>query len=624
MAWLNVVRQRDWFLLVIAVVPPLLLFPKLDAACLWQDEAETALLARCILIHGYPLAHDGHRIISDQPGQVDLNDDGVWIWTSWFHNYVAAASFAVFGESTWSARLPFVLIGWGAILLSYRVFRSMTRDRLLSRLATVLLILSVPFLLHARQCRYYTLLTFFTMLHAWGYLRLVRTERRRFLMFVVGGVGLYYSFFPQLFASMIAMGVHLLFRHRNARATVRFGCGAICIAAFTLPFFIYTRSWARDYENIGHGFDSLPRYLSCIRAYLAHVHVYCWPFALALPLAWRFGSGWRSLRRWVIGLAATTWLIVWLAAETAPASAVSFGAVCVTVVLLAAAGLWWLRASSVSARGVEAAERDEWVSLVALLLGVTVLLSAAVCPFPFFRYLVGVLPLFALATAGTVLAVTYRRWWAAFPLTVLLVGSDAVHYTPLYAAATQTLIAGGRALHSQAAIKSYMDTGIKYGHVPTNGVTLTVLLKSGRGPHWFYIEYPLSNYFRELTHDYEGPVEGVIRYLAEHARPEDTVVTSYEHFPLLFYTDLNIEREYTPDAGKGRPEWLFLHSARSVQLLAAVERAGDVSKYERAPVHAHELDWDNIPEPYWHRFVTPKDRKKVVLVKLREQFRRPR
>ena len=90
---------RDPFWIVLILLAPLLLFPNLGNRFLWQDEAETALLARSVVQHGYPLAHDGQRTISDQPGSPDVNDAGVWIWTPWLQLYPVAASFALLGES---------------------------------------------------------------------------------------------------------------------------------------------------------------------------------------------------------------------------------------------------------------------------------------------------------------------------------------------------------------------------------------------------------------------------------------------------------------------------------------------------------------------------------------------
>ncbi len=190
------VSQHFWFLAVLVVVPPFLLFPRLGQVCLWQDEAETALLGKAILLHGYPLAADGETLISDQPGRVDSNPAGIWIWTPWLQHYVAALSFAIFGLTTWAARLPFALLGWAVLFIAYVALNDVTGNLRFSRYAVALLALSVPFLLHARQCRYYMLLALFSVVYAWGYLRLARLARGGAALFIVGGIGLCHSFPP--------------------------------------------------------------------------------------------------------------------------------------------------------------------------------------------------------------------------------------------------------------------------------------------------------------------------------------------------------------------------------------------------------------------------------------------
>src|SRR5215470_5794462 len=82
----------------------------LDRPRLWVDEAETALLARSIRVYGIPEARVGSDLISQEIGR-EFGPDLVWRWTPWLDKYVAAGSFALLGESTFAARLPFALIG---------------------------------------------------------------------------------------------------------------------------------------------------------------------------------------------------------------------------------------------------------------------------------------------------------------------------------------------------------------------------------------------------------------------------------------------------------------------------------------------------------------------------------
>jgi hypothetical protein len=80
-------------------------FYNLGGRALWGDEAETATLARNILKFGLPKVDDGVNHISLHGDKYDARD-GIWTWSPWLQEYVAAASFAAFGTTTWAARAP--------------------------------------------------------------------------------------------------------------------------------------------------------------------------------------------------------------------------------------------------------------------------------------------------------------------------------------------------------------------------------------------------------------------------------------------------------------------------------------------------------------------------------------
>ena len=54
---------RDPILLAITILAALLLLGRLGDRVLWQDEAETGLLAKSILRSGLPIASDGKNVV---------------------------------------------------------------------------------------------------------------------------------------------------------------------------------------------------------------------------------------------------------------------------------------------------------------------------------------------------------------------------------------------------------------------------------------------------------------------------------------------------------------------------------------------------------------------------------
>ena len=159
--------RPDWPLVGILVLAAFLLFYHLGQRPFWQDEAETACLAKSVLRTGLPFACDGINTVSQEEGLEFNPDDGcLWRWSPWIQIYVQAIGFAVGGLDTAAGRAPFALAALLAIYWTYRLVRRHFGDRSWALVAASLLTLSVPFLLIGRQARYYaigTLLVLWTL-----------------------------------------------------------------------------------------------------------------------------------------------------------------------------------------------------------------------------------------------------------------------------------------------------------------------------------------------------------------------------------------------------------------------------------------------------------------------------
>lgn len=138
----------------LVLVAALLIFPGLGDRYLWDDEAETALLAKNVLRFGVPVAWDGASLISQECG-ADYDANYLWRQTPWLPIHLTAASFALFGAGAFAARLPFAFLGLLAVPSMYLLARRVFSDRATALVAAASLLLSVPFLLYVRQCRYY-------------------------------------------------------------------------------------------------------------------------------------------------------------------------------------------------------------------------------------------------------------------------------------------------------------------------------------------------------------------------------------------------------------------------------------------------------------------------------------
>jgi hypothetical protein len=155
-------------ILILLALAAFLLLYGLDNRPFWQDEAETAGLAKNVLKYGVPRAYDGLNIISQEQGR-EYDADFLWRWSPWLQICVAAAGFSLGGLTTLAGRLPFALMGLACIFMVYRLVRHNFNDRAWALWAATLLTCSVPFLLFARQCRYYSLGALLTLMSLYAF-----------------------------------------------------------------------------------------------------------------------------------------------------------------------------------------------------------------------------------------------------------------------------------------------------------------------------------------------------------------------------------------------------------------------------------------------------------------------
>lgn len=258
-------------------------FKNLGSTSLWQDEAETAVLARHTLHFGVPKVFDGLNLVSQNLG-TDHDEHGVWNYSPWLGIYLTAASFALFGESNVTARLPFVLASLVTLLFLYKSARRWSGDRRVAGLAIWLNLLSVPFLLHARQCRYYVLDALFALYFYYAYETLVHENTRRRTAgfhFIASSLLLFHSNFLVFFAVAGGVFIHfMLFVPGRGRLLRRHVWTLALLILSLAPAFAYFHIFSRA------GGEE-PRWIASrwwnLRYYAPETDLYLFP-ALLVPL----------------------------------------------------------------------------------------------------------------------------------------------------------------------------------------------------------------------------------------------------------------------------------------------------------------------------------------------------
>ncbi len=227
-------RADKVLVIVLVAASALVLLPNLGDRCLWQDEAECALLAQNVLRYGLPRAWDGRNLVTAQYG-TELTDGFLWAWTPWAMHYIAAAGMAVLGQTPLGARLPFALLGCASVGLTYTLARRLVRDRWAASLAAVLLITSVQYLLLMRQCRYYGIVPVAALVAMLGFVDLHR--RRGWIALLIGMVVLFHANYLTCACVAIGLGAYAALWRRTARTWIALTTAGLAGAALTLPWF---------------------------------------------------------------------------------------------------------------------------------------------------------------------------------------------------------------------------------------------------------------------------------------------------------------------------------------------------------------------------------------------------
>ncbi|HET6453017.1 MAG TPA: glycosyltransferase family 39 protein [Armatimonadota bacterium] len=179
-------------LCVLLIASSGLILARLGNIYLWQDEAQTALLAKTVLKYGFPRGFDGMNYFSLGRG-MECGPNFIWKWHPWFPFYLLAGFFAVLGKSTFVARLPFALFGIATIVLTYYYAKSLWVSRRAGIVSAVLLLMCVPFLLLIRQCKYHAPEAFFSLAGLYAYSQMLEDRKRAPIIFVLAAVFLFHS-----------------------------------------------------------------------------------------------------------------------------------------------------------------------------------------------------------------------------------------------------------------------------------------------------------------------------------------------------------------------------------------------------------------------------------------------
>jgi Dolichyl-phosphate-mannose-protein mannosyltransferase len=553
--------RRHWSLAVVAIVGAVLIFTNLGSDYLWEDEGDTAALASNILKFGVPKAWDGGAFLDSDHG-ARLNRDLVMVTHPWIQYYLTAASFLVFGENTFAARIPFAIAGWMSILFVYLFVWRLFGNRLTAFSAAALLVFSVQFLLYAKQCRYCALNMLLVVWLFWTFFKM--NSARDCVVFILASVSLFHTH-PYGIAPVVALGaLSLIYRpFVIQRRWILFATPAI--ALLTLPWLALSSLSSSGSALNTTAAQSAGEFIErCAQAFIESTSVTPLIGSIILFLIAALSIRWK--RKDTIDAAPSD------SASAEPQAGTRFFETNEMSLVLSAL-----------------------VTIVFYALATAITQSSDSLWLAGMRYASAVLPLAAMVAALAIVKVS--RTSVLFSILLLLVFglTKLAQLTPWVAGNPSGLIHFGK--YSVGA------------HVPAKIVDRFL----GTG---------LMAYTHDLWRENPGTVAKSCKFLRENAKPGDVLIVNYGMEPTYFYTRLPQAMGILPEypvyqraRELGLPErvfgvdharWIVWRSAWETGpgyaindvLRELTERGGRITSV----MEMEETVWENREDIHFHRF----------------------
>lgn len=206
--------DRHWRVAICAgtlIAAAFMLFWNLGHYSLWVDEAVTALSGKSVLATGDTSAWVDDKNLSAYGSGLELRGMHARM-TPPLTAYLTAASFAVFGVTTWAARFPFALAGLFSVALMLWWARRTSLQYLM--VLAIAILGNASLFLYMRGCRYYATATFFSIVIAYVYWNW-RGGKSKLLVMALASSALFASHYIMFFAVYTGIVVDYFVWHRK-------------------------------------------------------------------------------------------------------------------------------------------------------------------------------------------------------------------------------------------------------------------------------------------------------------------------------------------------------------------------------------------------------------------------
>jgi hypothetical protein len=230
---------------VLLLIGFLFIFTGLNNDYLWEDEAETGAIAKNMLRTFWPNVKTANKNIITQEAGHDSNKDNIWTLQTWLPHFTAATTFKLFGVNTWTARFPFAITGFLSLVCAFYFTLRQKKDFTQAAATLLFLVFSLLFILHVRQCRYYALSIFFSILWIFSFWR-IADHKKYFWFSALSTILLFHAQYFMAVALSAAGFVSAIILKKDRQKFIKM---SLCLfgvtAVFTLPWIIYVRLWEK-------------------------------------------------------------------------------------------------------------------------------------------------------------------------------------------------------------------------------------------------------------------------------------------------------------------------------------------------------------------------------------------
>ncbi|HPN65435.1 MAG TPA: glycosyltransferase family 39 protein [Candidatus Goldiibacteriota bacterium] len=489
--------SQSVFLVFLTIIAGFMLFSNLGNRYMWQDEAQTVLIAKTVTERGLPYGTDGVNFFSQSNG-VEYGENYLWKWHPWMQFYITAPFIKFLGFNNFTARLPFALFALATVLLCYFFVKELFNSHRKAVLASVILVLYVPFLIMGRMSRYYSPEMFFCLLALFAYVRFLNGKKFSLLLYFLSLTCIFHTLYVYFFAVMAVCLAHTSFFERK-KAAVLYGISLAAIA-LNAPFLftIYSLDLTGAHPNL----LKVSHILESARMYTAYIDGELMPW-------------------WLVALIVVYFIV---------------------------------RKRVKNGLGTEG---KQYISGVSLLVGLVlsgIFFMSVLGHTPFYRNLAPLVPVMAIITA--------------------LILAPAFH------------------------IKFYLGILLSFAY-----------LIFGNLPMYLY----------EITHNYDGPVEGMVKYLNENEKPGQSVLITYGDLPLKLYTKLNVKGGLTGEPLPDKADWVIIRKhimeEQDKKTAEYIRQKMDRNKYQMITIDYPDNYDENSEFPSRHLFWTDKEEDRVVIYK---------